>query len=53
MRTGTDVQEAGLYLSECCEFERAFLEDQTFTRCPRCSALTRWEPVEVDEKVAA
>jgi len=53
MGTGTDVQIAGIYVPGCCEYETTFLEDQTFTRCPRCSALTRWEPVDADEALAA
>jgi hypothetical protein len=53
MKTGTDAQQAGVYSSECCEIESAFVEDQTFTRCPRCSSLTRWELVETDLSQAA
>jgi hypothetical protein len=46
MKTGTDVTEAGMYVSECCLEEAQFAEDQTFTRCPRCNGLTAWEMVE-------
>ena len=53
MKTGTDAQEAGAYESECCEYESAFVEGQTFTRCPRCSSLTRWSLVESDASLAA
>jgi hypothetical protein len=53
MKTGTDAQQAGVYSSECCEYESAFVKDQTFTRCPRCSSLTRWELVETDLSLAA
>ena len=53
MKTGTDVYETGVYSSECCECETAFLEEQTFTRCPRCSSLTRWELVDIDLSLAA
>ena len=53
MKTGTDAKQAGVYLSECCEYETAFVKDQTFTRCPRCSSLTRWELVEIDSSLAA
>jgi hypothetical protein len=53
MKTGTDAQQEGVYLSECCEYETAFVEGQTFTRCPRCSSLTRWELVESDSSLAA
>jgi Zn finger protein HypA/HybF involved in hydrogenase expression len=48
MKTGTDVDETGVYESECCHCEIEFSKDQTFTRCPRCSSLTRWELVEMD-----
>ena len=48
MKTGTDAKQPGVYSSECCEFETSFVKDQTFTRCPRCSSLTRWELVEID-----
>ena len=53
MKTGTDALEAGLYVSECCGVETDFAENQTFTRCPACSALTIWEMVEIDHRVRA
>lgn len=53
MKTGTDVNETGIYSSKCCEVEIEFSEDQTFTRCPRCSSLTEWEKVEMDLPLAA
>jgi hypothetical protein len=55
MKTGTDVVETGVYSSECCNVEISFSQEQTFTRCPRCSSLTRWELVEdeIDLPVAA
>jgi hypothetical protein len=53
MKTGTDAKERGTYLSECCDFEAEFSEDQTFTRCPKCSSLTTWELVDNDWPVAA
>jgi hypothetical protein len=53
MKTGTEAQEAGVYLSECCESESTFVEGQTFTRCPRCSSLTRWALLESDSSLAA
>jgi hypothetical protein len=46
MKTGSTAVEAGLYVSECCLYETTFVEDQTFTRCPKCSALTVWEMAE-------
>jgi len=51
MKTGTDAQEAGMYVSECCGVETDFAEQQTFTRCPTCSGLTIWEMLEVDDLV--
>jgi hypothetical protein len=53
MKTGTDAKERGIYFSECCDFEVEFSEDQTFTRCPKCSGLTTWELVDMDWPVAA
>jgi hypothetical protein len=53
MKTGTDAQEAGMYVSECCGVETDFAEQQTFTRCPTCSGLTIWEMLEVDDLVGA
>ena len=49
MKTGLDVIDEGLYVSECCSHLRRFAKDQTFTRCPKSSALTVWEVVEEDE----
>jgi anaerobic ribonucleoside-triphosphate reductase len=48
MKTGTDAKETGMYSSECCDYEVEFSEQQTFTRCPKCNALTSWEMVEMD-----
>jgi hypothetical protein len=53
MKTGTDVYEDGVYSSECCDVEVEFAQEQTFTRCPRCSSLTRWELLEMDLPLAA
>jgi len=53
MKTGTDVNETGVYSSECCEFEIEFSKEQTFTRCPHCSSLTRWELLDIDLPLAA
>jgi hypothetical protein len=53
MKTGSDAQQSTLYVSECCNYEMEFLEDQTFTRCPKCSALTMWESVDIDWPMAA
>ena len=53
MKTGTDAQERGLYVSECCDYETEFNEDQTFTRCPHCSGLTTWEMVDIEWPAAA
>ena len=48
MKTGRDAIRSGLYVSECCLKERHFLEGQMFPRCPRCNALTVWEPEEFE-----
>jgi hypothetical protein len=53
MKTGTNAQAAGMYVSECCGVETDFAEQQTFTRCPTCSGLTIWEMLEVDDFVHA
>ena len=47
MKTGKDVQKAGLYASDCCIEEVTFKKDASFSRCPRCLALCEWEPVEL------
>ena len=46
MKTGRDANRSGLFVSECCLKEAAFLKGQMFSRCPCCSALTVWEFVE-------
>jgi hypothetical protein len=46
MKTGTDAASSGLYATECCLVEAIFAENQTLTRCPKCSQLTIWELVE-------
>ena len=53
MKTGQDVHEAGLYVTECCGEEVELLKDATFPRCLHCMNLTRWEMVEVPEQKAA
>ena len=45
MKTGEDVRESGLYSSDCCEQELLLIENDSFTRCPRCSRLCEWELV--------
>jgi len=46
MKTGEDVRKLGLYSSECCMEEMVFDARSTFTRCPHCWELCRWEMVE-------
>ena len=53
MKTGNDVHYEGTYISECCNYETRFTKHQTFTRCPKCSALTVWETAEDDELLKA
>ena len=51
MRTGKDVFEAGLYVSDCCLQELLFAKDDSFSRCPRCLQLCEWELVDAAEAV--
>ena len=53
MKTGQDVIEAGLYVTECCGEEVELRKDATFPRCLRCMSLTRWELVELPSQQAA
>jgi hypothetical protein len=53
MKTGTDANEGGTYSSECCDHEVEFSQDQTFSRCPKCSGLTTWELIDVNWPMAA
>jgi hypothetical protein len=53
MKTGIDVSEPGLYVSECC-LEEVWLEKgETFPRCWICKGLTSWEMVDVPVQQAA
>jgi hypothetical protein len=52
MKTGQDVLEPGLYVSECCNAEVELDEGASFPRCSRCSSLTIWEEGENFEKAA-
>jgi hypothetical protein len=54
MKTGKDVKDSGLYMSECCNEELELLTDAMFPRCPRCLSLTAWELVTLlqEEKAA-
>jgi hypothetical protein len=40
------VRVLGLYASSCCQLEALFDIDDTFSRCPKCERLCRWEFVE-------
>jgi len=53
MKTGSDVVETGLYVSECCLEEKWLEKDQSFPRCWICKSLTRWEAAEVAPGLAA
>jgi hypothetical protein len=46
-RTGDTAEELGLYVNECCGVEMLFNAGDTFCRCPKCSALCKWEIVEI------
>jgi hypothetical protein len=53
MKTAEDVRESGLYFSDCCEQEVLFTENDSFSRCPRCSRLCEWELVDYLERSTA
>lgn len=50
MKTGQDVQEPGLYVSDCCGEEVLLAKDASFPRCRRCSGLSVYELVEAEEE---
>jgi hypothetical protein len=53
MKTGQDVNQTGLYASECCGEEIMLERDATFPRCEKCKGLSTWELVDLPlEKVA-
>lgn len=43
MKTGQTVEELGLYSTECCSAELVFDVGDTFSHCPRCQQLCKWE----------
>jgi len=43
VKTGEDVRQLGLYMSDCCEREIIFGMNDVFSRCPACERLCRWE----------
>jgi hypothetical protein len=53
MKTGQDVKESGLYVSDCCGEEVMLAEDASFPRCRKCSGLSDWELVDLPEEKAA
>jgi hypothetical protein len=53
MKTGQDVVEPGLYVSDCCGEEVMLSEGASFPRCVRCSGLSVWELVDLPEEQAA
>ena len=53
MKTGQDVKEPGLYVSNCCGEEVTLAKDASFPRCLKCSALSEWELVDLPEEKAA
>ena len=46
MKTGKDVRESGLYVSDCCLQEVLLDAQDSFPRCPRCLRLCEWELVD-------
>jgi len=53
MKTGQDVIEPGLYVSECCGEEVQLEKDSSFPRCWKCKGLSNWEPVDIPAEEAA
>ncbi len=53
MKTGQDVVEPGLYVSDCCGEEVMLAKEASFPRCRKCSGLSRWELVDTIEEKAA
>ena len=53
MKTGQDVKESGLYVSDCCGEEVMLAEGASFPRCTKCSRLSEWELVDLPEEKAA
>jgi len=53
MKTGQDVNQTGVYVTECCGEEVELRKDATFPRCGKCMRLTSWELVELHEHRAA
>ncbi|PYS55166.1 MAG: hypothetical protein DMG13_05265 [Acidobacteria bacterium] len=53
MKTGQDVTQPGLYVSECCGEEVLLEKDASFPRCRRCNGLSEWELVDSPEEEAA
>ena len=53
MKTGQDVKESGLYVSDCCGEEVMLAEGASFPRCRKCSRLSEWELVDLPEDKAA
>ena len=45
-KTGQDVVETGLYVSDCCNDEVMLDKDASFPRCRQCSGLSNWELVD-------
>jgi hypothetical protein len=52
MKTGQDVIEPGLYVSDCCGVEVELQKDASFPRCRRCSGLSLWEYIDQIKKAA-
>ena len=46
MKTTETVRELALYASSCCLHEVVFDRNDTFSRCPKCERLCRWQLVE-------
>lgn len=53
MKTGQDVIQSGLYVSDCCGEEVMLAQEASFPRCRRCSGLSKWELVDATEEKQA
>jgi len=46
MKTSDDVQQLGVYASDCCLAELIFYKNDCFSRCTRCEQRCDWELIE-------
>ena len=39
-------KQAGVYRSQCCNYDMALIKGEKFPFCMACHAETRWQPVQ-------